>query len=134
MSLIISKNEQLFSNNKSLVRSGIKFVGIINNKGRIVESFGEVPITMPKDKKEMFFMKIALRNSMQKDFDEYLGLVNYCITQRGENKFISIPISEETTILVITKKDIDVEKIVLQAKQLLTYSSQNLTKKISKEV
>ncbi len=77
-------------------------------------------------------MKIALRNSMQKDFDEYLGEVNYCLTQRGNDKFISMPISEDKTIFVVTKKNIDAEKIVSRIKILLDWSKKIIKEKNSR--
>ena len=38
----------------------------------MTDSIGPGTIDMPECKKEMFLMKIALRNSMQQDFDEDL--------------------------------------------------------------
>ena len=81
MSALISENKELVSQKASIINPDIELVGIINNRGKMVESIGNGIIDMPKRKKEMFFMKIALRNSMQKDFDEDLGAVNYCLTQ-----------------------------------------------------
>ena len=79
----------------------------------------------------MFSMKIALRNSMQKDFDEYLGPVNYCMTQRGKAQFISIPAVNGNTILVITKKKVEPEVVVGYVTQMLQGSNQFGDKKIS---
>lgn len=96
-----------------MIQPEIEFVGTINEKGRLIESSGIHNFSkMPKDRQEMFFMKIALRSSMQKDFDEYLGSVNYCMTQRGNSKLISIPRNDRTTILIITKKQVDHEGII----------------------
>jgi len=132
MSVVISKNDQLISQSKSLHEEGVEFMGVISKNGRLIESSGNYSIGMPKDKKEMFFMKIALRNSMQKDFDEYLGEVNYCLTQRGNDKFISMPISEDKTIFVVTKKSIDTEKIVSRIKILLDWSKKIIKEKNSR--
>lgn len=118
MSVVISENEQLFSHKDPLLES-VKFIGIINKLGRITDTFGFDSLDMPKDKKEVFFMKIALRNSMQKDFDDYLGTVNYCLTLRENTKYISIPISDNKTVLVVTKKDIDHEKVIDRINQMI---------------
>lgn len=118
MSVVISENEQLFSHKDPLFES-VNFIGIINKLGRITDTFGFDSIDMPKDKKEVFFMKIALRNSMQKDFDDYLGTVNYCLTLRENAKYISIPISDNKTVLVVTKKDIDHEKVIDRINQII---------------
>ncbi len=124
LSLLISKNNQNFQE-ASIIRSGVEFVGIINEKGRLVDTIGkDLLCDMPRDRKEMFCMKIALRSSMQKDFDEYLGPVNYCMTQRGKAQFISIPAVNGNTILVITKKKVEPEVVVGRVTQMLQVSIQ----------
>ena len=57
-------------------------------------------------------MKIALRSAMQSDFDEELGKVNYCMTQRGDRKFISVPAPNNNTIFVVIKNDCDHEELI----------------------
>jgi len=110
----------------SMIPSGVEFVGIINERGRLVETMGkDLLCNMPRDMKEMFCMKIALRSSMQKDFDEYLGPVNYCMTQRGNTKFISIPAFNGNTILGITKKKVEPSVVVGCVTQMLQSSNQN---------
>ena len=132
MSTLISENKELVSQKASIINPDIELVGIINNRGKMVESIGNGTIDMPKGKKEMFFMKIALRNSMQKDFDEDLGAVNYCLTQRGSTKYISIPVGNGNTILAITKKDTNHEEVIEGINQILSYSGQFLGENISK--
>ena len=128
---MISENDQLLSHGESLREIGVEMMGIINKNGKLISSSGIDALHLPKDKKEMFFMKIALRNSMQRDFDEYFGPVNYCLTQRRNEKLITIPSRDEKSIFVITRKDIDAEKIVIRIKQILEYSKQILNKKNS---
>ena len=122
MSVVNSENNRLLSQKTLLFESGVEFVGIINNKGRMIDFIGTDPLVMLKDKRDMFFMKIALRNSMQKDFDEFLGPVNYCLTQRGDTKFISIPISGEKTVFVVTKNDVDHEDVIAKINKILQFS------------
>ena len=122
MSVMISENNRLLSQKTLLFESGVEFVGIINNKGRMIDFIGTDFPVMPKDKRDMFFMKIALRNSMQRDFDEFLGPVNYCLTQRGDTKFISIPISGEKTVFVVTKNDVDHEDVIAKINKILQFS------------
>ncbi len=126
MSVVISENNRLLSQKTSLFESGVDFVGIINNKGRMIDFIGTDSLVMPKDKKEMFFMKIALRNSMQRDFDEDLGPVNYCLTQRGDAKFISLPISGKKTVFVVTKNNVDHEEVIAKINKILQFSKQIL--------
>ena len=118
----------------SMIPSGVEFVGIINERGRLVETIGkDLLCNMPRDLKEMFCMKIALRSSMQKDFDEYLGPVNYCMTQRGNAKFISIPAFNGNTILGITKMKVEPNVVVGCVTQMLQSSHQYGDKTTSKK-
>jgi len=115
-----------------MIQSGVEFVGIINERGRLIETIGkDLLCDMPRDMKEMFCMKIALRSVMQKDFDEYLGPVNYCMTQRGNTKFISFPAVNGNTILGITKKKVEPSEVVGCVTQMLQYSNQYGDKKTS---
>lgn len=133
MPALITENEFLVSQKASIINPDVKLVGIINRKGRMVGSIGSGTIDLPENKKEMFFMKIALRNSMQQDFDEDLGTVNYCITQRGGTKYISVPVPNGNTILAVTKKDANHEGLVEGINQIIRYSQEFLGEKISKE-
>jgi len=72
----------------------------------------------------MFLMKIALRASMQRDFDEELGKVNYCMTQRGDRKFISISTFGDNTVLAVTKNDCDYAELVDNITRTLKNSDQ----------
>lgn len=120
MSIVISTKQDGLS--REIMNLGIEFICLINMRGRLVESLGDDPINMPRDKKEIFFMKIALRSSMQKDFDEYLGPVNYCMAQRGNRKFISIPAPNNNTVLVVIKNDCDHDELVNNINQVLKNS------------
>jgi hypothetical protein len=90
----------------------VESIYIINNKGRVREAIGIDAIQLLNGKKEMFLMGVALLHSMQRDFDEDIGPVEYSLTKRGNVKFISIPMPNETVILVIAKKHADHEKIL----------------------
>jgi len=48
--------------------------------------------------------------------------VNYCLTQRGDTKFISIPISGEKTVFVVTKNDVDHEDVIAKINKILQFS------------
>ena len=108
----------------TIIKPGLEMIGIINKQGRMTESIGFDSLSMSKSKKEMFLMKIALRASMQRDFDEELGKVNYCMTQRGDRKFISISTIGDNTVLAVTKNDFDHEELVNNITQTLKNSDQ----------
>ena len=124
--------EELVSQKASIINPDVKLVGIINSRGKMTVSIGTGTIDMSEDKKQMFFMKIALRNSMQHDFDEDLGSVDYCMTQRGNTKYISVPTRNGSTILAVTKQDADHEELVVGINQIIRYSQQFLGENISK--
>ncbi len=134
MSTVELKNHKFIFQKASIINQDIEFIGIINKRGKLIESIGTDCFDMSKGNKEMFFMKIALRSKMQKDFDEYLGSVNYCMTQRGGKKFISIPAYGNKVILAVTKNDFDHEVLVNDITQTLKYSEQFLNEKFQKEV
>jgi len=124
--------EELVSQKASIINPDVKLVGIINSRGRMTVSIGTGTIDMSEDQKRMFFMNIALRNSMQHDFDEDLGSVDYYMTQRGNTKYISVPARNGSTILAVTKQDVDHKELVVGITQIIRYSQQFLGENISK--
>ncbi len=133
MSTLISKNDSDVSQKASIINPDIELIGVINNKGRMVDSIGKAPFSIPEQKLDMFLMGVALQNSMQCDFNEDFGEVKYCITQRGNSKFISVPTGNGDTIIAVAKKDAEPEKIVAGINQLIQFSQQFLGEKISRE-
>jgi hypothetical protein len=119
VSVIVPEDQKQVLQRDTIVKPGLEMIGIINKRGKMTESIGFDSLSMPKSKKEMFLMKIALRASMQSDFDEYLGKVNYCMTQREDRKFISIPVQNNNTILAVIKNDCDHEELVKNITQAL---------------
>ena len=119
MSSLIPENQKHVSQKATIIKPDLEMIGIINKRGKMIESKGFDSLLMPKSKKEMFLMKIALRASMQSDFDEELGKVNYCMTQRGDRKFISIPYFGNNTILIVTKNNCDHEELMNNITQTL---------------
>jgi len=122
---VIAPEDQNQVMQKAIIKKlGVKMIGIINKRGRMTESIGFDSLSMSKSKKEMFLMKIALRASMQRDFDEELGKVNYCMTQRGDRKFISISTLGDNTVLAVTKNDCNHEELVNNITKTLKNSDQ----------
>jgi hypothetical protein len=120
---VIAPEDQNQVMQKAIIKKlGVEMIGIINKRGRMTESIGFDSLSMPRSKKEMYLMKIALRSSMQSDFDEELGKVNYCMTQRGDRKFISVPILGDNTVLIVTENNCDHEKLVINITQTLRNS------------
>jgi len=124
MSFIVPEDQKKVLQKATIIKPGLEMIGIINKRGRMTESIGFDSLSMSKSKKEMFLMKIALRASMQSDFDEELGKVNYCMTQRGDRKFISIPTFGDNTVLAVTKNDCNHEELVNNITKTLKNSDQ----------
>ena len=89
---------------KQLLDRGVEFVTLINEHGRMEESACKNDIPLTLDKKEIFWMELKLQNSMQTDFDEFLGIVDYTVTRRGSLKFLSIPFGSKIIFAVLDKK------------------------------
>jgi len=124
VSVIVPKDQKQVLQRDTIVKANFEMIGIINKRGKMTESIGFDSLSMPKSKKEMFLMKIALRASMQSDFDEELGKVNYCMTQRGDRKFISIPYFGDKTILIVAKNNCDHEELMENITQTLKNQDQ----------
>lgn len=126
MSLLATKNNLQVTLTATILESGVELIGIINKRGRMTEFVGTNNISLSDSKKEMFFMKIALRTSMQKDFDEELDKVDYSITKRGSKKYITIPTFDDNIIFVVTLKDVNHEKIIKEIIHIIKHSKQFL--------
>ncbi|TBR08908.1 MAG: hypothetical protein EPO62_05980 [Candidatus Nitrosotenuis sp.] len=92
---------------KMMATAGIELFGIINKNGRILDAWSRKDLRISKEKKEILFMQIALQSSMQRDFDEDLGTVSFCMIKREKLRFIYRPIGLGNTALVVTNKNND---------------------------
>lgn len=86
--------------------AGVDFVGLISGNGKIENYTPDTEILPSKQKKEMFCMGIALRHKMQNDFDDDFEPVKYNVTERGNFKFVTIPILSKI-LFVRMKRDFD---------------------------
>ncbi len=94
----------------SLLKYDLEYVGVINSQGRIIEH-ASTDLKMSPEKLEMLCMGMRLQHSMQSDFDEDLGEVNYIVTERRNLKFLSLPISRNV-LFAIAKKGTDHSKLI----------------------
>jgi len=86
----IGKSEALIQTDL-LLKNGVEYLAIINKKGRIEDAVYKNDINLSDERKQVFFLSLLLHSSMQRDFDEEFGAVNYTITDRGNSKFVSMP-------------------------------------------
>ena len=113
---LLSKN--LVLQDKLFLLEDAEFVCVINRQGRIEYSIFKNDMNLSKDKKEMFSMSLQLQNSMQSDFDDEFGPVNYIITEREKSRFISIP-TYAGILLVKLNKTIDPYVFINKISELL---------------
>lgn len=108
---------QIFDYNKlckdiSCVDSKIRFVGVINDKGRLVAGGmkdGVEPLESEKDD-EMLFMELALRVRMRREFDKQLGNVKFAMSLREKALAMSFPIGFDS-LYVVAESDADYKEV-----------------------
>ncbi|HYL65491.1 MAG TPA: DUF6659 family protein [Candidatus Limnocylindrales bacterium] len=81
----------------------VEFVGLISKHGRLVDHKSKNNLNLTKQQKEMFFMSISFYQRMQNDYDEKFGIVKYTMIERENFMILSIPVHEETLIVVMNK-------------------------------
>ena len=122
-----------------LLGHGVEFASFINKQGRVIDYTCKNEINLSKEQREMLFMTASLNLSMQSDFDENLGTVQYTVTERENSRIVSIPAPFGSIILVMNKKirpSLFVKKILMAIDYIkgLDNKSQGLEKSIISEV
>lgn len=100
---------------------GIRFVAVINNKGRKIAggfSSNIIPLENDKQKMEMLFMEIALDLSMRKEFDDSLGNIHAIVSYRNKTNIITVP-HEDKLMLISSEPELDPNKVISMAHQSL---------------
>jgi hypothetical protein len=84
------------------VDSKIRFVGVINERGRLVAGGMKENLEPLESKKddEMIFMELALRVKMRKEFDKQLGSVNFAMASRHRAIAMSFRLGEDILYVV----------------------------------
>lgn len=86
-----TKKNEFATSIESLLENGVEYVAIINKNGKIEDAIYKNDINLTREKKEIFSLGLRLQISMQGDFDEEFGSVNYTLTERKNSRFVSIP-------------------------------------------
>jgi len=91
----------------------IRFVGIINDLGRLVYGGMRAGVMSLESETESvkIYMEFALISKLHTDFDSKLGEVLYSLTVRKKIKMLSFPCAEHIIRLSL-EKDADHEKII----------------------
>jgi len=86
----------------------IRFVGVINDRGRLVAGGmreNVKPLESEKDD-EMMFMELALRVKMRREFDAQLGEVRFALALREKALAISTHLGKDI-LYVVAEPDAD---------------------------
>ena len=100
--------------------SNIRFVGVMNNKGKLLTASvkkGIRTFITPQDQ-EMLLMEIALGVRMRKEHDPQLGPVNFTISYGHKMVSMNFPLDDEI-LCVSAEKKIDLVAIPFLILQLL---------------
>ncbi|MDH3191928.1 MAG: hypothetical protein OEM18_04505 [Nitrosopumilus sp.] len=86
----------------------IRFVGVVNERGRLVAGGMKESVTPLENEKddEMIFMELALRVKMRKEFDKQLGPVNFALASRQRALALSFLLNEDI-LYVVAEPDSD---------------------------
>ena len=107
----------------------IQFVGIINDRGRLVVSSvrkGIEPLQSSKDS-EIMFMEVALRVKMRKEFDKQLGPVKFAMAYREKSTVMSFPIDDCNTLYLLGEPNLDFKDVALKILKILHQVRQVIT-------
>jgi len=99
--------------NSILTLPKMRFVGVINQMGRIVTGKFKEGVTSYLDDKEdgMAYMELAMEVFLREEFDQKLGEVEYVLSKRKKINIISIPM-KTYLILISSEPNADVDDIV----------------------
>ena len=87
-----------------LLGEGVEFVGLISKLGRVIDYSCKNEINLTQEQKETLFMTTSLNLSMQRDYDDNFGDVQYIVVERKNSKIVSIPAPFGSILLVMNKK------------------------------
>ncbi len=88
------------------IDSDIRFVGIINSKGRLVAGGMVSSKKRLGDRKgdEMLYMELALRVRMRREFDDDLGKVEFSMSFREKLIVMSFPMKDDVLMVSMERK------------------------------
>jgi hypothetical protein len=86
----------------------IRFAGVINERGRLVEGGTKNGLTTFSSAKEdeMLFMELVLRVKMRQEFDTQLGRVKFAMALREKVLEMSFPLDKHV-LFVVSESDVD---------------------------
>ncbi len=112
---IMSQNVTIVCLDEYLLVPGVEFVGLVTGNGRLVDYRTKNGLKFSEEQKEMFFMSVSLYQTMQHDYDENFGAVQYTITERENFRIVSVPKGQDTVVIVMKGKFSSTIKKILES-------------------
>jgi len=100
--------------NDVLEQEGVRFAAIINSEGKLTAGGFKKGITPLEGDEEKLheFMKYAAKISLQEEYDNSLGALNYIAARRDKIILISFPFPVSRHILLVSAEPgLDIEKL-----------------------
>jgi len=88
------------------IDSKIRFVGVINSKGRLVAGGMAASKSRLGDRKrdEMLYMELALRVKMRREFEDDLGVEKFSMSFREKLIEMSFPMEDDVLMVSMERK------------------------------
>ncbi|MGI0073563.1 MAG: DUF6659 family protein [Nitrosotalea sp.] len=102
------------------VDPSFRFVGIINDKGKLIAGGlkKDVKILMDEKEAEMVHTEVALMMRMRREHDPHLGPVNFAISHREKVVLMGFPVGEDI-LYISSTNEIDWGKVPFRILQIL---------------
>ncbi len=100
----------------------IRFVGMINEKGRLIGGGMRNGLKSLEDSKddEMLYMELVLRAKMRREFDKVLGPVQFAMSYREKVIIMSFPL-KDNVLLLSTEKGVNISEIPFQVLKIVSH-------------
>jgi len=101
----------------------IRFVGLINNMGKLLSGGFKKGVTPLEDdvERQKMYMELALRVSMRMEFDYCFGPVKYAASRREKAVMMSFPINNKV-LLISAETWVDIEKLAKKIMRIINVS------------
>ncbi len=100
----------------------IRFVGLINEKGRLVSGGMREGLRSLEDARddEMLYMELVLRAKMRREFDKVLGPVQFAMSYREKVIIMSFPL-KDSVLLLSAEKGANFSEIPFKVLKILSH-------------
>ena len=91
----------------------IRFVGIVNDKGEVIEGGfqdGVEPLLEGSDEQEMYTNSLS-NMGLLKNYSDRLGKVKYSLTEHQKIAMMTFPLDNDILCLSVYSKDTNVDKL-----------------------